>query len=736
MIDALPDAWWPVRGRGHHRGARRPRRGGGHRRTRSRRCGVAGPRPRVTGSPTPCTRAAAEPASAAAEALPDLGRRPTSSPRSTTTASATSTGAARPRTTSSRSGSRRAGAGRDARTGGRHRGRRRHGDRGADRGARPHPHAARPGARARPAVAGVAADVAAVLGPRAHRPLRGAVARAGAHRRAAHRAALRRRVRRVPPPAPRAQSPRHPRSRRRARVRRRGARARAHRARPHRPAQRRAAAARRLRVRHGRAARAPARRDDARDVPVDGRLRAPGGRRHADPAPPPHQRGATDARLPPDVLVPGGTFTMGTDTERWAYDNERPAHEVELPAFRIDTTPVTNRAYLEFVESGAYADDTLWTRAGRAWRDEAQLRAPQFWAPAGDGSWTRRRFGRVEALPLDEPVQHVCWYEADAYRAGAGTRLPTEAEWERAAQGASLSAANLWSDDGRPVRSRSRRLAARRRERLRRPPDARRRVGVDEQRLRPVPGVPRVPLPGVLRGVLRRRVQGAARRLVGHAPARGAHHVPQLGLPDPSPDLRRLPLRRATHDAAPHTSADRRESPDVCRHLAALAAPGSTAGRRATCSSTRRTPCRTRRSSPSTRPRGSTTPTAGGSPGTRPPTRRRATTAPSPRSGTTASSSPPRRAIECPTVIAAARLASPGLALDASGNAPFVAGRWAFSLNGAVDGFGSEAGDALRAAITPPRRAARERHRLRSAVRAHPRPHRHAASHRPTRSPR
>ena len=61
--------------------------------------------------------------------------------------------------------------------------------------------------------------------------------------------------------------------------------------------------------------------------------------------------------LPPDVLVPAGSFVMGTDTERWAYDNERPGHEVELPAFRIDTTPVTNRAYLEFVESGAYADD-------------------------------------------------------------------------------------------------------------------------------------------------------------------------------------------------------------------------------------------------------------------------------------------------------------------------------------------------------------------------------------------
>jgi iron(II)-dependent oxidoreductase len=158
-------------------------------------------------------------------------------------------------------------------------------------------------------------------------------------------------------------------------------------------------------------------------------------------APPP-----ADRELPADVLVPGGTFAMGTDDIPWAYDNERPAHEVELPAFHIDATPVTNRAYLEFVEAGAYADDALWSRAGRAWRDDAQLCAPQFWARAGDGTWTRRRFGRVEALPLDEPVQHVCWYEADAYARWRGARLPTEAEWERAAQGASLAGANLWAD--------------------------------------------------------------------------------------------------------------------------------------------------------------------------------------------------------------------------------------------------------------------------------------------------
>ena len=166
----------------------------------------------------------------------------------------------------------------------------------------------------------------------------------------------------------------------------------------------------------------------------------------ADGHDPPTHAPATRAALPAEVLVPAGSFTMGTDTHAWAYDNERPAHEVELPAFFIDTTPVTNRAYLEFVEAGGYTDDELWTRNGREWRDEAHLSAPQFWARGDTGAWTRRRYGRVEALPLDEPVQHVCWYEADAYARWRGTRLPTEVEWERAAQGASLAAANLWTD--------------------------------------------------------------------------------------------------------------------------------------------------------------------------------------------------------------------------------------------------------------------------------------------------
>ena len=134
-----------------------------------------------------------------------------------------------------------------------------------------------------------------------------------------------------------------------------------------------------------------------------------------------------------DIHVPAGPFVMGTDDEFWAYDNERPAHIVDLPAFHIDAAPVTNRDYATFVADGGYQRRDSWTPEGWAWREKADLRAPEFWTPEGDDRWSRLRFGWREDLPLDEPVQHVCWHEADAYARWAGKRLPTEAEWEKAA---------------------------------------------------------------------------------------------------------------------------------------------------------------------------------------------------------------------------------------------------------------------------------------------------------------
>jgi len=130
------------------------------------------------------------------------------------------------------------------------------------------------------------------------------------------------------------------------------------------------------------------------------------------------------------VFVVGGPFVLGVDAadEPFSLDNERPAHTVDVPPFWIGRVPVSNRQWSEFVADGGYRRPDLWSARGWEHRVEAGLERPKFWTAEG----TRRRFGVEEDVPPDEPVQHIDYFEAEAFARWAGARLPTEIEWEKA----------------------------------------------------------------------------------------------------------------------------------------------------------------------------------------------------------------------------------------------------------------------------------------------------------------
>jgi len=130
------------------------------------------------------------------------------------------------------------------------------------------------------------------------------------------------------------------------------------------------------------------------------------------------------------VLVPGGPFTLGVDAvaEPFSLDNERPAHTVDIGPFWIGTVPVSNRQWQEFIDDAGYDRRELWSGRGWAHRTDAGLDRPLFWTKEG----TRRRFGVEEDVPPGEPVQHICYFEAEAFARWSGARLPTEVEWEKA----------------------------------------------------------------------------------------------------------------------------------------------------------------------------------------------------------------------------------------------------------------------------------------------------------------
>ncbi len=142
----------------------------------------------------------------------------------------------------------------------------------------------------------------------------------------------------------------------------------------------------------------------------------------------------------------GGLIHIGHEGKGFAFDSEGPRHRVFVEPFRLADRVVTNKEWLEFIADRGYRNPLLWLSQGWSAVCALDLRMPLYWEQRSDAIWTMTLRG---AQPIDPaaPVTHVSFFEADAFATWAQRRLPTEAEWEHAAQDASQ--AGNFADSGR-----------------------------------------------------------------------------------------------------------------------------------------------------------------------------------------------------------------------------------------------------------------------------------------------
>ena len=144
--------------------------------------------------------------------------------------------------------------------------------------------------------------------------------------------------------------------------------------------------------------------------------------------------GGKKATIQPEqwVSFEAGIHEIGASDHPFAFDNERPRHRALVNDFSLQSRPVTNGEYLEFIEAGGYSHHRHWLSDGWATIQKEGLNAPLYWIERG-GQWFEFTLKGLRELELGAPVCHVSYYEADAYAHFRDRRLPTEFEWEVAA---------------------------------------------------------------------------------------------------------------------------------------------------------------------------------------------------------------------------------------------------------------------------------------------------------------
>jgi formylglycine-generating enzyme required for sulfatase activity len=161
-------------------------------------------------------------------------------------------------------------------------------------------------------------------------------------------------------------------------------------------------------------------------------------------------------RTPGSEPVESGDESPHAKNYGFAFDNEKPAHQVFVQDFAIDRAPVSNGDFLEFIRDGGYQNFRWWFSEGWETVTREHWAAPLYWE-LHDGEWMIRDFSGLHPAKskTGEPVSHVSYYEASAFAKWAGRRLPTEAEWEKAACFSSGKHARQnfpWGDDAADVK--------------------------------------------------------------------------------------------------------------------------------------------------------------------------------------------------------------------------------------------------------------------------------------------